>query len=97
MTGRRSSFTFWAVSLVSALPAAVLAALGGAYGVHSRVGLCLLLLAIVYLAVDLTLVQPRIDRSVGGVGATLSSSARFFLQRALAVRSVADVAPSRVP
>jgi serine phosphatase RsbU (regulator of sigma subunit) len=82
---------FWTVSLVAALPAAALAALGGVVGVHGLVGQILLGLSVVYLAGDVFLLQPRIDRGLAGMGPTLSSSARFFLQRALAVRSAADV------
>lgn len=82
---------FWATSFAAALPAAGLAAAGGALGPATTSGLGLIGAAAGWLALDLLVLQPALERRQRG-GETLHGAARSFLVNALAARSVADVA-----
>jgi serine phosphatase RsbU (regulator of sigma subunit) len=83
---------WWVSSLVAAAPAVGLAAAAGAVGVAKPIGLGLGALALAWLALDLVLIQPAIDRRQLGAGGGLAQAGRAFLQRALIARSVADIA-----
>jgi serine phosphatase RsbU (regulator of sigma subunit) len=87
-----SGGSWWGASLAAALPAAGLAAAAGAVGLGSGGGLGLIGASAGYLALDLLVLQPSIDRRLAGAAETPGAIARTFLQRALAVRTVADVA-----
>ena len=82
---------WWALSLAAALPAPVLAAMAGAFGPARPVGVACAALALAWLALHLSLLQPALDRRAAPQR-TMGRLLRAFLRRALAMRTVADVA-----
>jgi serine phosphatase RsbU (regulator of sigma subunit) len=81
----------WVTAFFLALPAMALAAAGGLLGLRSGIGIGLVAAAAAYLLVDLTVLQPALARTFS---ATLGRAdpARQFLQRAMSVRSVEEIA-----
>ena len=80
----------WLAGLVLALPGIVTAGVAGAVGIATPVGIGLAVAALVYLALDLAILQPRFEKQ----GATTSGemAAPRFLQRALEAHDIGDVA-----
>jgi len=73
------------------LPAPLLAGAGAALGAASPIGLGLIAAGVLYLAVDLGILQPRLEARAGA-GDTGEGAAQRFLQRALEAHDVQDVA-----
>ena len=84
------STAWWVASVAAVAPAAGLLGASGLAGVTSGSGTALALGGVLWLALELFVLQPRLDRRFLG-GGSLAMLARRFLQRALLQRSVADV------
>lgn len=81
----------WFAGLVLALPGMVAAAIGGAIGLGTPLGLGIGAAGAVYLAFELILLQPRLEVVLGG-HASGENAAPRFLQKALEARDIGDVA-----
>lgn len=81
----------WVVAAAAAAPAALLCAVGGAVGLDSVPGAIAAGLGVVYLLVDLALVQPRLEARALQPG-SLETAAEAFLSRAMDAELVDEVA-----
>jgi len=89
-TARQSGFP-WLVAAGLALPAFALGAAGGFLGASTPVGGALIGAAVIYLVIELFAIQPRVERRALAAG-DADAAAQDFLDRALAVASVDQVA-----
>src|SRR5688500_16969906 len=81
----------WLAGLVLALPGIAAAGVAGAIGLTTPAGMGLVTAAVVYLAIELVVLQPRLEQRLGTAPSGESAAPRF-LQRALEARDIGDVA-----
>ena len=81
----------WLAGLVLALPAIAAGGLAGAIGLATPAGIGLVSAAAVYHVLSLAVLQPRLERRIGGQASGESAAPRF-LQRALEAHDINDVA-----
>lgn len=81
----------WAIAAAQVAPAVVLSAAGGAVGLDHALGAALAIAGVLYLALDLAVLVPRLEARTLAPG-PLELAAESFLDRAMKVDRVDDVA-----
>lgn len=81
----------WGAALLMAIPAFALAVGAGALGIGSPAGAGLAGAAGVYLAVELLVLQPKLEAKVGGASGA-DTAAQEFLEKALGMATIEQVA-----
>lgn len=89
--GRGGGFP-WGQSAVLALPSFAMAAVGASVGLKTGLGLGLVATAAAYLALDLSVLQPRLEARGAGSDHEGELAAQRFLQRALEASGIEEVA-----